>query len=262
MSATKQTGVFQQPAVMGDAMARIPNKPEEIFREITADYQGVFGPDLLSIILYGSGARGEYIPQKSDINFLILLTENGLDHLSRAFKTVLKWHKSRVNTPLFLSREYIKSSLDVFPIEFLNLLAHYKVVHGTDALKDLSIEKEFLRLQCERELKGKLLQLRQQFLETGGSKAEIEKLIARSVPTFYSIFRALLFLQDQPVPPQSHALLSLISHEIGFDSTRFLDILKIKEGTKKLSAGEAVSFMEGYIEQIKKLSAFVDALNV
>ena len=243
-------------------MARIPQKPEEIFQEIKADYQGIFGPDLLSIILYGSGARGEYIPKKSDINFLILLTENGIDNLSRAFKTVLKWHKSRVSTPLFLSQEYIRSSLDVFPIEFLNLLAHYTVVHGEDALKDLSVEKKFLRLQCERELKGKLLQLREQFMETGGSKAEIEKLIARSVSTFYSIFRALLFLQDQPVPPQSHALLSLISHDIGFDSTRFLDILKIKEGTKKLSAGEAVSFMEEYIAQIKKLSAFVDAMKV
>ncbi len=111
-------------------------------------------------------------------------------------------------------------------------------------------------------MKGKLLQLREQFLETGGSKAEIEKLIARSVPTFYSIFRALLFLQDTAIPPRSNDLLSLISHDTGLDSTRFLDILKIKEGTKKLSAGEAVSFMEEYIEQIKKLSAFVDEMKL
>ena len=57
-------------------MARIPDKPEEIFQEIILDYKVIFGPDLVSIILYGSGARGEYIPKKSDINFLILLTEN------------------------------------------------------------------------------------------------------------------------------------------------------------------------------------------
>ena len=114
-------------AIMEMTMARIPHKPEEIFQEIILDYQGIFGPDLLSIILYGSGARGEYIPKKSDINFLMLLTENGIDHLSKAFKTVLKWHKKRVHTPLFLTAEYIKSSLDVFPIEFLNLQAHYKV---------------------------------------------------------------------------------------------------------------------------------------
>jgi len=192
----------------------------------------------------------------------VLLTENGIDNLSRAFKTVLKWRKSRVNTPLFLSREYINSSLDVFPIEFLNLQAHYKVIYGEDVLKNFSIDRKFLRLQCERELKGKLLQLREQFLETGGNRAEIEKLIARSVPTFYSIFRALIFLQDTAIPPRSNDLLSLISHDTGLDSTRFLDILKIKEGTKKLSAGEAVSFMEEYIEQIKKLSAFVDEMNI
>jgi predicted nucleotidyltransferase len=249
-------------AIMEMTMAKIPQKPEEIFQEIAADYQGVFGPDLISIILYGSGARGEYIPKKSDINFLVLLTENGTEHLSRAFKTVLKWHKSRVNTPLFLSKDYIKTSLDVFPIEFLNIKSHYQVIYGEDILQDVSPEKKFLRLQCERELKGKLLQLRHQFLETGGSKSEIEKLIARSVPTFYSIFRALLFLEDKAIPPRSPDLLSLISHKVGVDSTRFLDILKIKDGTKKLSAGEAVSFMEEYIEQIKKLTAFVDEMNV
>jgi hypothetical protein len=150
----------------------------------------------------------------------------------------------------------------VFPIEFLNLQAHYRVVHGEDVLKNLFLDKKLLRLQCERELKGKLLQLRQQFLETGGSKSEIERLIARSVPSFYSIFRALLFLQGREIPQRSHDLQSLVSHDIGVDSTRFLDILKIKDGTKKLSAAEAVSFMEEYIEQIKKLSAFVDAMTV
>ena len=116
---------------------------KKFFRRSFSDYQGIFGPDLLSIILYGSGARGEYIPKKSDINFLILLTENGIDHLSRAFKTVLKWHKSRVHTRrCFCLQEYIKSSLDVFPIEFLNLQAHYKVVYGEDVLKNLLRRKE------------------------------------------------------------------------------------------------------------------------
>jgi len=40
-------------------MSRIPKKPEEIFSEITGDYRKIFGEDLISIILYGSGAGGD-----------------------------------------------------------------------------------------------------------------------------------------------------------------------------------------------------------
>ena len=243
-------------------MSKIPGRPEEIFQAIVKDYQTIFGADLLSIILYGSAARGEYIPKKSDINFLVLLSENGIDSLSKAFTVVSRWHKSRVNTPLFLTKNYIQASLDVFPIEFLNLKSHYQVIYGEDVLQDLAVEKKFLRLQCEREIKGKLLQLRQQFLGTKGNKREIENLLARSAPTFYSIFRALLFLQDKAIPSGSKELLSLITQETGLNSSLLLDILKIKEGSKKLTTVEAVSFMEKYIEHIKKLSAVIDEMKM
>lgn len=243
-------------------MTKVPVNPEEIFQAVIKDYQSIFGSDLLAFILYGSGARGEYIPKKSDINFLILLTENGIDNLSKAFEVVSRGHKSRVSTPLFLTKNYLQASLDVFPIEFLNLKSYYKVICGEDVLQDLTVKKEFLRLQCEREIKGKLLQLRQQFLETKGSKREIENLLARSAPTFYSIFRALLFLQDKAIPSGSKDLLSLVAQETGLNSSLLLDILKIKEGSKKLATAEAVSFMEQYIEQIKKLSAFIDEMKM
>jgi hypothetical protein len=50
-------------------MAKIPQKPEAIFSEFTKDYKRAFAADLLSIVLYGSGASGHYIPGKSDLNF-------------------------------------------------------------------------------------------------------------------------------------------------------------------------------------------------
>ena len=60
-------------------MARIPKKPEEIFPEITGDSRKIFGEELISIILYGSGAGEDYIPGKSDLNFLITLTDRGIE---------------------------------------------------------------------------------------------------------------------------------------------------------------------------------------
>jgi hypothetical protein len=115
-------------------MAKIPKKPEEIFPEITGDYRKIFGEDLISIILYGSGAGEDYIPGKSDLNFLITLTDRGLEGLDRVLETVGRWRKRNVAIPLFMTREYLTDSQDAYPIEFLNMKRIYIVVTGEDVL--------------------------------------------------------------------------------------------------------------------------------
>src|SRR4030042_856004 len=137
-------------------MAKIPKTAEEIFPEITADFQKIYGEDLVSIILYGSGAGGDYVPGKSDLNFLITLTDRGIEGLDRALETVGKWRKRNVAIPLFMTRSYLTGSLDAYPVEFLNMKRHYKVVSGEDVLADLAFDRCHIRLQLERELRGKL----------------------------------------------------------------------------------------------------------
>ncbi|MBW1920906.1 MAG: hypothetical protein JRI81_11880, partial [Deltaproteobacteria bacterium] len=100
-------------------MTKAINDPREIFEEIVQDYKSLFGQELESIILYGSAAGSEYVAGKSDINFMIVLSEQGIDHLDRAFKTVERWKKRKVATPLFLTRFYVETSTDTFPIEYL-----------------------------------------------------------------------------------------------------------------------------------------------
>jgi predicted nucleotidyltransferase len=105
-------------------MSKIPKTPEQIFQEFTDDFMKTFGDDLISIILYGSAARGEYIYKRSDINFLIVLTEQGIMQLRRALLLIPRWQKRKVSTPLILTEGYIRSALDSFPIEFLNMKQH------------------------------------------------------------------------------------------------------------------------------------------
>jgi len=51
-------------------MAKIPDKPQDVFVPLTQAYLKVFGRELVSLILYGSAAGGSYIKGKSDINLL------------------------------------------------------------------------------------------------------------------------------------------------------------------------------------------------
>ncbi len=243
-------------------MVKAPVKPEEIFEDIINDYKVIFDSDLLSIVLYGSAARGEYIPKKSDINFMIVLTEEGINSLSKALKTAGKWRKRKVSSPLFLTKAYIETSLDTFPVEFLNIRSSYRLVYGEDILNEIEIDKNLLRLQCEREFKGKLLQLREAFIDTEGDKKKIQELITQSLPTFFSLFKALLYFYDKPHPKNDRESISALSQSTGLNIDLFFEIIDIKKGIKKLENKRAVPLMEEYIFEVRKLAMFVDKINI
>ena len=242
-------------------MAKIPQRPEDIFGEITDGYRQAFGGDLLSIILYGSGASGHYVAGKSDLNFLVVLTEAGIDRLERAFELVAKWRKRRVATPLVMTKAYLQSSLDAYPIEILNLSLHHVPVFGDDVLAAVTFRHECLRLQLERELRGKLLLLRQGFLESEGKEKALRNLIRVSLKAFLSAFHALLYVKGIAMPHDRPALIAAVEETFAIDKDLFQKCLEIREGRDRFSKKEILPIFQGYMREIAKLCDKVDEIS-
>lgn len=242
-------------------MSKIPKEPEEIFPGIIDDYTQLFGDDLISIMLYGSAASGDYIPGKSDINFLIMLSEKGIDYLDQTFDLVARWKKRNVATPLFLTEAYVSTSLDVFPIEYLNFQNSYELVYGKDILKDLSFDRGFLRMQCEREVKGKLLLLREAFLESRGKGKDLQQLIAQSLGAFIAIFNGLLHLKGEELPLHKRDVIKNVCQAFDMDNDLFAKLLDVKEKRVKLSGPEITNLFKAYLKQVQKLWKVVDTLD-
>jgi hypothetical protein len=241
-------------------MAKSPQDPKEIFPEIIDGYKGLLGDDLISIILYGSATGQDYRPGKSDINFMVVLSEEGIDRLDRVFKMVDKWKKRKVAVPLFLTEVYVESSLDVFPIEYLSFQRNHVLVYGKDILADLSFDSECLRLQCEREIKGKLLLLREAFLETAGKGRALKGLMAQSLQAFMAIFDALLYLKGKEIPQVKREAVRLTCETFDLDIMLFEKVLDIKEEKVKPKDPEINTFFQAYLKEVRKLSRIVDKL--
>jgi len=241
-------------------MGRNQKDPRAILPDITNGYKALFGDDLVSIILYGSATGQNFQPGKSDINFMIVLTEDGIEHLDQAFEVVNKWRKRGVAVPLFLTEEYVKTSLDVFPIEYLNFQNNYVQVFGKDILKDLEFSPEFLRLQCEREIKGKLLLLREGFLETSGKGKALRGLITQALPALMAIFEALLHLRKIDVPRERREIVRAMADAFELEPAVFEGLLDIKEDKSKLSDKESLNLFKGGLKEMRKLSKLINAL--
>jgi len=241
-------------------MKKFPASPDLIIKDYTADWQAAFGHDLEAIILYGSGARGAYVAGKSDINFLVIVSPAGMSKLRQAAELTEKWRQQAVATPLLLTRDYIHASLDSFPIEFLNLQRHHRVVFGQDLLADLTISPQNLRLQLEREIKGKLLHLREGLLGAGDNRDALQNLLARSLKDFSARFEALLFLKSETIPPTRKEVFQKAAHLAHLDGGFIEKLFRLSESTGRAYRDELWQLAESYITQIEKLSIFIDQM--
>ncbi len=174
--------------------------PPRLERQINAFGLGLskaLKENLLGITLYGSAAaisnsRAEFIPAYSNLNILVLLKSTAPLELKKATRIVNKFKKI---TSLFLTEEYILSSTDVFPIEFLDMQENYILLYGKDFLKDLRIDLKNLRFQCEHELKAKLLSLKQLYLGLNNHPALLKEPLFRLFTSTLHILRNVLRLK-------------------------------------------------------------------
>ncbi len=243
-------------------MAGVPKKPEEIFAEFTADFQKLFGSDLLSVCLYGSGARHDYVPGKSDINFLVVLTEEGINGLKKVFPILPRWRKRRVAIPLVMTKSFMASSMDVYPIEFLNMKRNYVPVFGEDVLAEMAFDRKALRLQVERELKGKTLLLRMRYLGTEGKSDRLESLIKESITAFISIFNALLYMAGVEIPKGRAEVVQAAAKAFAISPEAFLKCVQIREGRGSFAPSEMEDIFQGYLKELVRLTDIVDKMNV
>ena len=243
-------------------MAKIPKNPEEIFAKFTGDYREIFGEELLSVILFGSGAGEDYVPGKSDLNFLIVLTDRGIEELDRALEVVGRWKQRNVAVPLFMTRSYLAESQDAYPIEFLNMKRAYKVVAGEDLLAPLAFDPSHVRLQLERELRVKLLHLRSGYLRTDGKTRRIRELIGTSLTAFVSLFTALLYLKNLEIPKGKRDIIAAAGWAFGVDAGVFLKCEEIRRKTDRFSSVEVRAIFREYLREVGRLCEQIGRMDV
>ncbi len=202
--------------------------PVEYAQKAVHEYISLYGSDLVSVILYGSAAGGDYDPIQSDINLLIILSSMDLELISKSADIQIKLFQKRFSKPLFLDKEYIASSCDSYPLEFMDMKEHYVVLAGEDVLSSITPKINDLRLQVERELKGKWLHLIDEYTFACRNQKALVQLTDISLKTFMPLFRALLKLKAVTIPVTRKELLVAVESAYCIDGSPFqaIDILR------------------------------------
>ncbi len=232
------------------------------FEAFLDDLKAAHGKNLASVILYGSAAAGDFIPQASDYNLLIALQKITPLDLRNSHAVMREWTRLGYHVPVYFTVEELQTAADVFPIEFHNMERARKVLYGQDVLANLNISDEFLRHQTEYELRSKLIRLRRAYIPASTSVASLTELMADSLSSFASLFRAVLLLSGVEPPVTKHKIVGLTAQKLNLDGKPFEKIFNIRENNfaERLTDVTANQLFGEYMEQIEAVIAAVDTL--
>lgn len=237
-------------------MAKEIRRAEGFARELSRAY----GDALVSVVLYGSAARGEYTEGVSDLNVLVLLRDTEPATLRRGSALARRWVAEGNALPLMLGVEEWHRSADVFPIELADIREAHHVLHGIDPFAGIEIDAAHLRLQCEHELKGKHIQLRERYLLSAGEPGELDALLRKSFSTFLVLFRTVLRLAGEEGVREPEEVVRRTAARAGFDPDPLLAVLRARSGAGELHPTADSPVVVGYLEAVARTVEFVDRL--
>ncbi len=228
--------------------------------EFTNKILDILADNVRTVLVYGSAAGINYNPAVSNINFAVIVKNLDFLVLKQSIDLVKWGHKHKFATPLFLTKEYVLSALDVFPVEFTEIKEQHRIIFGEDIFKDLDIPLKDLRLLCEQQIKGKLLHLRQAYLNTGPNPSVLKNLLLSVLSDLVPIFRQLIILKGQKPVDQKEGMLEQLANIFSLDQGPLLAVYHDKNKKYLISSHQVEAHLQNFLSQLENLSRHMDSL--
>jgi hypothetical protein len=233
---------------------------EKKVAEFVSRIREAAGTNLVSVILFGSAAAGDFHPEFSNLNLFCVLRDSSFQSLQAVAPVAKWWNKQKQPPPLFMTREEMERSADVFAVELLDMREHHRLLFGEDVLKSLSIPLELHRLQVEYELREKLSLLRQHLLVASGNDKAMWELLVRSVSSFATLFRHALMVLGHDAPVGKRESVVKVTQLVGVDASAFLQVLDVRERKVNRHSLDVANVFSRYLAAVEHVTAAVDKI--
>lgn len=233
---------------------------EALTTEFVEKMRAAAGTNVVSVVLYGSAAEGEFHPDYSDLNLMCVLRDVSLASLSKTAGVISWWRGKRHHPPLMLTSGELNASADVFSIEFSDMKQRYRVLYGEDPLRDLNVPMTLHRAQLEYELREKLLLLRQHLLLAGADEKQLWEVMLHSLSSFTTLFRHVLLEMGETGRKHSREAVAELSKKLSFDDSAFLQLLDVRARKSDRSRLRATDVAARYLEAVTTVATAVDGM--
>jgi hypothetical protein len=231
-------------------------------RQWLAPVRAALDDAFLSACLTGSVLTQGFDPRRQRVNLLVVARTLDLPVLDRLAVAIPVRREPPLFDPLFLTRDQVHASLDVFPVEFLEMQEAHLLLEGEDVLGALTVPRTHLRHQCEHELRGRHLRLRQAYLAAHGDSRALHEALTGMASSFHTQFRTLLRLQGEPLPASLERVIARVAEAYGLHAPGLLAAHLMKQAEGRPSGDEVRARARAFLTEVERLVAAIDRLSV
>ncbi|MEX1129216.1 MAG: hypothetical protein WD227_10200 [Vicinamibacterales bacterium] len=218
---------------------------------LAGDLRRIFGNRLQSLAAYGSSPGAE-----GDVRSIALVDRLDFEDLAACVPLARTWGKAGLAVPLLLERDEFTRTLDVFPLEYGEIIASHTVVFGDDPFEGLVVPDADRRRACELQAKSHLIHLREGFLETGGDPRRVSALIGASAEGFRRLLANIVALVAPAAIDADH-LPDAADDHIGVPAELTREVLAGSDGGPSTIA-DPTALLARYIGAVERVWEFVD----
>ena len=234
--------------------------PEKKINDFVSRLRTAAGANLESVILFGSAVAGDFHPEFSNVNLFCVIRDSSFSALEALAPAVKWWDAQKQPPPLFMTRDEIERSVDVFTIELIDMQRHHRVLFGEDVVKDLSIPANLHRLQVEYELREKIALLRRHLLLASDNDSRLWELLLRSVSSFATLFRHALIVLGHSAPVGKREAVQALSKQVGVDASGILQVLDVRERKSDRKKFAVADVFSRYLAALEQVTAALDKM--
>jgi len=218
--------------------------------------RNVLGSEFISAYLTGSVLTRAFDPRRSRVNILIVAQRLDTALLVPIARAIPATRRAPHFDPLFLSRRQIEKSLDVFPIEWIEIQERHLLLAGEDVVDRLQVARTNLRLQLEHELRSKQIQLRQTLLAAARKPAVLERTLAGAASSFAALFRSLLRLRGEEPPAEAARVYERVAEVFQLDAAG----LMVPHNVRHSGSGKRAEIPARYRSFLAELDRLIEAI--
>jgi len=238
----------------------LPNDIQKLLQTYAQEVKSMFGEQLEGLLLYGSAVRGEFLPGRSNLNILFLVSSYDSAVLKQYSVLHRKWSREQIVVPLFLTEEELHMSAAVFPLEFLEIQEQHRVLGGRDPFIGFHVKTDRLREAVIQGLSNHVLRLRQRYVEGGGGDEATTILLTLSITSTLPLLRGVQRLLGCPALSHSDAVIEDVAERLKLDLQGLLDAWSLKRGQISPGPHEVPRLFDRYLQAATLLARAVAQL--
>jgi predicted nucleotidyltransferase len=246
------------PSSLEASTRDLPATAARVLTDFVEKARDIVGPDLRSVVLYGSAAEGRLRPT-SDLNLILMLDRFDPAAMDRLRETLRLGQAAARLAVMFLLTSEVPAAMEAFAAKFADILRRRRVLFGDDPFAGLLIPRAAEIARLRQVLLNLALRLRAAYVSDGDREERLALAAADAAGPLRSCAATLLELQGRPVASGKEALEKLAA-EAGDGFGETLRRLSEARETRMLPSGTSAPTLLGLVDLAQRLRGTAEAM--